>query len=262
MSEPAAETPMEHETLPQVPALELRGVRAGYGKVEVLHGIDLAIPPKSVVALLGPNGAGKTTIMRIASRRLSPTAGRVLVDGTDVGRRTPEKLVREGVCTIPEGRAIFPNLTVAENLRMWTYRGGLRRASVEETAYDRFPRLAERRKQLAGTLSGGEQQMLAMSRALSTNPRVLLLDEISMGLAPIIVARLYDIVGQLAEEGLAILLVEQFAYMALQVANSAAIVINGRIDTHGSPDEVRDALVDTYLRTPSKDTGQPPGTTD
>jgi branched-chain amino acid transport system ATP-binding protein len=233
----------------EVPALELRDIRAGYGKVEVLHGIDLVVPPRSVVALLGPNGAGKTTIMRVASRRITPFAGEVLIDGEDVGRRAPEKLAKGGVCTIPEGRAVFPNLTVAENLRMWTFRGGLRLSSVEEAAYARFPRLAERRKQLAGTLSGGEQQMLAMSRALSTNPRVLLLDEISMGLAPIIVADLYAIVAQLAADGLSILLVEQFAYTALEVASSAAVVSSGRIEMQGSPDVVREALVDAYLRT-------------
>jgi branched-chain amino acid transport system ATP-binding protein len=155
-----------------------------------------------------------------------------------------------GVCSVPEGRGVFPNLTVAENVRMWTYRrGGLKRAEVEETVYQRFPRLAERRRQLAGTLSGGEQQMLAMSRALSTHPKLLLLDEISMGLAPVIVTQLYEIVAQVAAEGFAILLVEQFAQMALGVARRAAVMTQGRIELEGSPDEVADAVKDIYLRT-------------
>jgi branched-chain amino acid transport system ATP-binding protein len=230
------------------PALELRGIHAGYDKVEALHGIDLTVAPGTVMALLGPNGAGKTTILRVASRQITPFSGQVLVEGDDVAGQSPEKLAKGGVCTIPEGRAIFPNLTVTENLQMWTFRG-LKLAEVEETAYARFPRLAERRKQVAGTMSGGEQQMLAMSRALSTKPKVLLLDEISMGLAPIIVSELYEIVAQLAAEGLSILLVEQFAYTAIEVADAAAIVSNGRIETQGTPDEIRDALVDVYLRT-------------
>jgi branched-chain amino acid transport system ATP-binding protein len=152
-----------------------------------------------------------------------------------------------GVCTIPEGRGVFPNLTVAENLLMWTY-GGASRRDVEEAAYARFPTLGGRTGQLAGTLSGGEQQMLAMSRALSTNPRVLLLDEISMGLAPTIVAELYGIVAQLVGEGRSILLVEQFAHTALEIADRAAIVTQGRVEVEGTPAEVAAALGDAYLR--------------
>jgi branched-chain amino acid transport system ATP-binding protein len=230
------------------PALELKGVRAAYGRIEVVHGVDLAVAPSSVFALLGPNGAGKSTTLKVASGRLRPTSGSVLVDGVDVTRRSPEALARAGVCSIPEGRGVFANLTVTENLRMWTYRGGLKRADVEERAFTRFPRLGERRRQLAGTLSGGEQQMLAMSRALSTDPRLLLLDEISMGLAPIIVSELYEVVGQLAAEGITILLIEQFARTALAVANHAAIMSQGRIERTGTPDEIREAVADVYLR--------------
>jgi branched-chain amino acid transport system ATP-binding protein len=231
------------------PALELRRVSAAYERVEVLHGIDLTVPAGEVFALLGPNGAGKTTTLRVASGRLRPKAGTVHIDGADVTSAGPERLARAGLCSIPEGRGIFPSLTVAENLRMWTYRRGARRADVEEISYARFPRLAERRRQAAGTLSGGEQQMLAMSRALCTGPRLLLLDEISMGLAPVIVQELYEIVAQVAAEGIAIMLVEQFARTALSIADRAAVMAQGRIELHGSPAEVEAALAQIYLRT-------------
>jgi branched-chain amino acid transport system ATP-binding protein len=228
-------------------ALELRGVDAGYGPVPVLRGVDLVVPYGGVVALLGPNGAGKSTTLKVASGRLRPTSGQLLVAGEDVTRTSAAKLARRGVCTIPEGRGVFPNLTVTENLRMWTYRGGLARGEIEETTYARFPQLAKRRRQVAGTLSGGEQQMLAMSRALVAKPTVLLLDEISMGLAPLIVTELYEIVGQLAAEGQSILLVEQFARTALQVATRAAVMTHGRIVLEGPPEEISDAVLDVYL---------------
>ncbi len=230
------------------PALELRGVHAAYERVEILHGIDLVLPAGTVVALLGPNGAGKTTTLRVASGRLRPTAGSVMVEGTEHTKTSPERLARNGLCSVPEGRAIFPNLTVAENLRMWTYRGGLKRSEVEEAAFSRFPRLAERRRQAAGTLSGGEQQMLALSRALATNPTVLLLDEISMGLAPIVVGELYEVVAQIAAEGHAILIVEQFAQAVLEVAELAIVMTQGRIERQGPPAEIAGALSELYLR--------------
>jgi branched-chain amino acid transport system ATP-binding protein len=229
-------------------ALRLEDVHAAYERVEVLHGVDLTIAPGEVLALLGPNGAGKSTLIRVASGRLRPRSGRVLVDGVDVSALLPERLARRGVCTVPEGRGVFPNLTVAENLRMWGFRGGLRRGEVEEAAYQRFPQLADRRRQLAGTLSGGEQQMLAMSRAISTKPKLLLLDEISMGLAPLIVAQLYELVAHIATEGFAILVVEQFARVVLGVANRAAVMVQGRIEMEGSPAEVAEAAGSLYLR--------------
>jgi branched-chain amino acid transport system ATP-binding protein len=233
--------------VPGAPALRLQAVSAAYERVEVLHAVDLTVAAGTVFALLGPTGAGKSTLLRVASGRLEPTSGRVLVDGRDVTGESADRLARAGVCSVPEGRGIFPNLTVAENLRMWTFRGGLSRSEVEEAAFGRFPRLAERRRQLAGTLSGGEQQMLAMSRALSTNPRLLLLDEISMGLAPLIVAELYELVAAVAAEGLAILLVEQFAPTALAVAGRAAVMIQGRIAVEGSPADIEAAASDLYL---------------
>ena len=242
--------PAEHDSsaaVPPAPALRVEAVHAAYERVEVLRGVDLTVAPGQVFALLGPNGAGKSTTLRVISGRMRPASGRVVVDGRDVTGRSPEKLARDGLCSIPEGRGVFPNLTVAENLRMWTFRGGLKRSDVEEAAYSRFPRLGDRRRQMAGTLSGGEQQMLAMSRALSTNPKLLLLDEISMGLAPLVVAELYELVGQIAKEGFAILLVEQFAATALAVAERAAVMVQGRIEMEGTPAEIGAAASALYL---------------
>jgi branched-chain amino acid transport system ATP-binding protein len=229
------------------PAVELINVTAAYGRIQVLNGVSLRVPPGSVFALLGPNGAGKSTTLKVVSGRLTPTSGCVHVAGTHVNGAKPQGLVRAGVCSIPEGRGIFPNLTVAENLRMMGYRGGLDRREIEEKAYARFPRLGERRSQLAGTMSGGEQQMLAMARALATDPSLLLLDEISMGLAPLIVAELYEIVGQLAAKGISILVVEQFARTALAIADRAAIMLHGRISREGPPAEIADEMSAAYL---------------
>ncbi|HVV35934.1 MAG TPA: ABC transporter ATP-binding protein [Acidimicrobiales bacterium] len=229
------------------PALELRDVRAAYGRIEVLHGVSFAVPAGCVFALLGPNGAGKSTIHKVASGRLEPTSGCVHVAGIHVNGAEPEQLARAGVCTIPEGRGVFPNLTVNENLRMMTYKGGLRQRDVEERAFTRFPRLKERRKQLAGTLSGGEQQMLAMARALVTEPSLLLLDEISIGLAPIIVGQLYDLVRQIRDEGISILLVEQFAQTALAVADYAAVMAHGVVLNVGEPKDIAEEVSAAYL---------------
>ena len=246
MTAVAAPAPKPPKTETQ-PALELRDVRAAYGRIEVLHGVSLVVPPGTVFALLGPNGAGKSTTLKVASGRMTPTAGCVHVAGSHVNGAAPEKLVRAGVCSIPEGRGIFPNLTVAENIRMMTYRGSLSASDVQDRAFARFPRLGERRNQLAGTMSGGEQQMLAMARALATDPSLLLLDEISMGLAPLIVAELYELVGQLASEGISILVVEQFARTALAIADYAAIMVHGRVTRVGQPQDVTDEVSAAYL---------------
>lgn len=229
------------------PALELLGVHAAYGRIEVVHGVDLTVPPASVFALLGPNGAGKSTLLKVASGIVVPSAGCVHIAGVHVNGASPDAMARLGVCTIPEGRGVFANLSVAENLRMMSYRAGVGAADVEERAYTRFPRLAERRGQLAGTLSGGEQQMLAMARAVATNPSLLLLDEISMGLAPMIVSELYDLVGQLAAEGIAILLVEQFVRTAMEVADYAAIMRQGHIERVGQSTDVADRVSSAYM---------------
>jgi len=228
--------------------LELRGVRAAYERIDVLFGIDLVVPEGSVVALLGPNGAGKTTTLRVASGLHPPSAGDVLVCGRRVNGTAPEELARRGMCLIPEGRGIFPNLTVRENLRMMTY-SGTTLGEIEAEAYERFPRLKERRKQIAGTLSGGEQQMLAMARGLATGPALLLLDELSMGLAPIIVEELYGIVAQIARLGVSILVVEQFASTVLGVADLAAVLVHGKVARVGTPGELQDELSKAYLGT-------------
>lgn len=228
-------------------ALELRDVHAGYGRIEVLHGVSFAVPAGCVYALLGPNGGGKSTTLQVISGNIRPTRGCVHVAGAHVNGARPDALTRAGVSRIPEGRGIFPNLTVEENLRMWTYAAGLPAREVQERAFARFPRLAERRKQKAGTMSGGEQQMLAMSRALVAEPAVLLLDEISMGLAPLIVAELYQLVRQLAEEGITILLVEQFANTALTVADFAAVMTQGKITAVGQPQDIQEQVSAAYL---------------
>jgi ABC-type branched-subunit amino acid transport system ATPase component len=231
------------------PALSAVDVRAGYGRIEVLHGITLSVRPGSAMALLGPNGAGKTTLLNAISGQIPLTAGTVEVAGNRLGRNATERLARSGVCMIPEGRSIFPNLTVSENLLMYTFRqSGMKSAKVEEQAFERFPALADRRKQLAGTLSGGEQRMLSMARALTTDPQILLLDELSMGLAPIIVDQLYEVVGQLvASEGLTIIMVEQFVQTALAIADEAAIMVNGELIKQGKPADIRAEVVGAYL---------------
>jgi branched-chain amino acid transport system ATP-binding protein len=228
------------------PAVTVEGVHAAYGRIEVLHGVDLHVPGGSVFALLGPNGAGKSTLLKVLNGRLHTTAGTVSIEGVPASPWSPDRLARAGVIAIPEGRGVFPNLSVRDNLRMWTYRG-VTAAEVEEHAYAQFPRLKERRKQLAGTLSGGEQQMLAISRALAGDTKVLLLDEISMGLAPIVVAQLYELVEALAARGITVILVEQFAETALGVAGRAAILLHGRIAHEGTPAEMAAAAETAYL---------------
>ncbi len=228
------------------PLLALSGVRAAYGKIEVLHGVDLAVPRGSVVALLGPNGAGKSTTLKVISGQMAPTLGCVHIGGRHVSGARPEDLARLGVCTIPEGRGIFGNLTVRENLRMVTYAGGSV-DRIEDRAFEQFPRLKERAGQLAGTLSGGEQQMLSMARGLATEPALLLLDELSMGLAPLIVSDLYEVVGGIAERGVSILVVEQFARTVLGVADQAVILQHGRVTAAGPPDVIEQELSTAYL---------------
>lgn len=226
--------------------LELKDVRAAYGRIEVLHGVDLIVPEGSVVALLGPNGGGKTTTLKVASGQMPATAGCVHLAGRHINGASPDALARLGVCTIPEGRGVFPNLTVKENLRMVTY-GGASLSQVEERAYATFPRLGERRTQLAGTMSGGEQQMLAMARGMATDPKLLFLDELSMGLAPLIVEELYSIVADIAKTGVSILVVEQFARTVLGVADYAAIMLHGQISAVGEPADIVDELEAAYM---------------
>jgi branched-chain amino acid transport system ATP-binding protein len=228
------------------PLLELAGVHAAYGSIEVLHGVDLSLAPGTVLALLGPNGGGKSTTLKLVAGLMTPTRGEVRLAGRSVNGVSADELARRGLCLIPEGRGVFPNLTVRENLWMMT-QAGVSLSQVEDVAYTRFPRLSERRKQLAGTMSGGEQQMLAMARALATDPAILLLDELSMGLAPLIVSELYEIVAQVAREGVSILVVEQFARTVLGIADQAAIMLQGRVTKIGTPAELEDDLSTAYL---------------
>jgi len=228
------------------PVLELSGVRSGYGPIEILHGVDLTLHEGEVYALLGPNGGGKSTTLKVCSALLPVTGGEIRFAGRVLNGISPDALARLGVCTIPEGKGVFPNLTVRENLLIMTHTGASM-SDVESAAYERFPRLGERRSQLAGTLSGGEQQMLAMSRALGTDPAVLFLDELSMGLAPLVVRELYEIVAQVAGEGVPILVVEQFARTVLGVADRAAIMLNGRIVREGVPSDLEEELTAAYM---------------
>jgi branched-chain amino acid transport system ATP-binding protein len=229
-----------------VPILEVIDLHAAYRRIEVLRGVDLRVPRGAVVALLGPNGAGKSTLIKVLSGQLSRTSGDIHMAGVSVDTTRPDELARVGLTTIPEGRSVFPNLTVQENLSLMSY-AGVPAAQVLETSYSYFPRLAERRHQLAGTLSGGEQQMVAMARALTSDPALLLLDELSMGLAPLIVEELYETVAQIAATGVSVLVVEQFARTALRISDHAAVMSGGRIVTTGAPDEVQDVLTDVIL---------------
>lgn len=227
-------------------AIELEDLRAGYGTIEVLHGMNFRVPKGSVTALLGANGAGKTTTLSVIAGRLPATAGSIRLAGHRTNAFSTEELARLGLCSIPEGRGVFPRLTVEENLKMMTYLG-LSFSEITSIAFERFPRLKERRKQLAGTMSGGEQQMLALARGLATNPAILLLDELSMGLAPLIVEELFDQVRHIAATGVSVLVVEQFVRTVLPVADRAIVVAHGRVVAEGTPQELEGDLAHLYL---------------
>jgi branched-chain amino acid transport system ATP-binding protein len=229
-----------------VPILEVVDLHAAYGRIEVLRGVDLTVPKGAVMALLGPNGAGKSTLVKVISGQKKPTSGDIHLAGVHVRSGGPDELARLGLCTIPEGRSVFPNLTVEENLLLMSY-AGVPAEAVLETAFAYFPRLKERRKQYAGTMSGGEQQMVAMSRALASDPALLLLDELSMGLAPLIVDELYETVGRITETGVSILCIEQFARTALKISDYAAVMSGGRVVATGEPAEILETMSDVIL---------------
>jgi len=216
--------------------LELRDVVGGYGDTTVLRGVSLSVPESSVVALLGPNGAGKTTTLRIASGLLRPTSGAVVFDGDDVSKLSPFRRSARGLCHVPEGRGIFPSLTVRENVVMYASRGQENRAW--DRAVDAFPVLGVRRRQVAGTLSGGEQQMLALSRAYVANPRLVLVDEASLGLAPLVVDDIFEFLAMLAREGSSLLLVEQYVSRALALAQTVYLLNQGQIVYAGNAEDL------------------------
>ena len=219
--------------------LSIAGLRAGYGKIEVLHEVALSIEPGQIVTLIGANGAGKTTLLKTISGLIRPAAGSIDFEGESIVRRPPHKIVARGLSHVPEGRAILKRMTVLDNLRMGAYvRSDSEVGRDIDSVFVRFPVLAERRDQMAGTLSGGEQQMLAIGRALVARPRLLLLDEPSLGLAPKFVTRIFLTLRELKQEGKTILLVEQNARQALQVADRGYVMERGRIVLTGSGAEL------------------------
>ncbi len=217
-----------------MPLLELSGLEVRYGNIRALRGVDLEVREGEIVTLLGANGAGKTTTLRTISGLLRPTGGSVVFDGHRIQTLRPDRIVSMGISHVPEGRRIFPRMSVEENLEMGAYQ---RRGSItaeRDKVFALFPVLKERRRQYGGTLSGGEQQMLAIGRALMSRPRLLLLDEPSMGLAPMIVTQIFQILGDIRSEGTTLLLVEQNAAQALGVANRGYVLETGEIVTSGT----------------------------
>lgn len=217
------------------PLLELDGVTAGYGDTVVLRDVSLVVPPGGVVALLGPNGAGKTTMLRTASGLLCPVAGQVRLAGRDMTGRGAHEMARAGLCHLPEGRGIFPSLSVRENLVLASPKG--RQAQAIQTAGERFPVLASRLRQLAGSLSGGEQQMLALARAFLTEPLIVVVDEPSLGLSPMVVDHIFQSLESIVRAGTALLLVEQYVNRALELADSVYLLNRGTVVFSG---EARD----------------------
>nr|WP_263053164.1 ABC transporter ATP-binding protein [Sideroxydans lithotrophicus] len=242
--------------LGETATLRVDNLHAGYGASEVLAGASFEVRTGSVVALIGANGAGKTTAMRVLSGILKPTKGKVLLDGKEVQHLDASKIARLGLAHSPEGRKIFAPLSVEDNLLLGAYTrlpkifGFAMKANSDlERIYKLFPRLKERRRQAAGTLSGGEQQMLAIGRALMANPKIILLDEPSMGLAPVIVQEVFATIKKLKETGITLLLVEQFAKSALEVADYAYVLEHGRIAVEGTPEELakNERVIAAYL---------------
>ena len=230
--------------------LNVQGLKSGYGVVEVLRGVDLQVMPGELVALLGSNGAGKTTLNLTLSGLVGTRGGQVVFDGQNITGLHSRQVVMQGLIQVPEGRKVFPNLSVHENLELGAFtRGRERKQQNLDKVYDTFPRLKERVAQLAGTLSGGEQQMLAIGRGLMAEPRLLILDEPSLGLSPLLVEEMFGLISQLRSSGLAILLVEQNVGQSLDIADRAYVMENGQIRFSGTPSELlaSDTLRQAYL---------------
>lgn len=231
--------------------LRVEDINVYYGAIHAIKGISLDVPDGEIVALIGSNGAGKSTTLRTISGLMRPKKGRIMYDGEDITGVPAHKIVGKGLCQVPEGRHVFANMTVLENLELGAYlrndKEGI--AKDMEAVFEKFPRLLERKNQIAGTLSGGEQQMLAMARALMSRPKLLLLDEPSMGLAPLLVKEIFNIIKEINASGTTVLLVEQNANMALSIADKAYVLETGRITLSGtaaelaSSEEVRKAYL-------------------
>jgi branched-chain amino acid transport system ATP-binding protein len=232
--------------------LELHRITAGYGETVALRDVSLVVPSGRAVALLGPNGAGKTTLLSVASGLLRARSGAVRADAADITQLPPERRNAAGLCHVTEGRSIFPGLSVRDNLRLFA-RPGAERPGLDK-AVDAFPRLGERLSQIAGTMSGGEQQMLALARAYISDPAVILLDEVSMGLAPIIVDEIFEFLGRLAAAGTGLLIVEQYVNKALQLADYVYVLFRGRIVLAGQPVELEGT--DLFTQYLGAETGQ------
>jgi len=220
--------------------LDVSDLVTAYGKIEALKGVSLSVGAGQITCLLGPNGAGKTTLMMSIAGILQPRRGSIRLEGGELVGLSPARIVARGVALVPENRLVFPQMSVRENLMAGAYQRGNRAevAADIERMYDRFPRLRERREQIAGTLSGGEQQMLAVARALMSRPRLLLMDEPSLGLAPLIVDEIFHIVAELNRDGTSIFLVEQNAHMALKVAHHFYLMEQGRVTFDGTPGQL------------------------
>src|SRR5215468_3055092 len=222
------------------PILVVSGLRAGYGTTEILRGVDLVVERGEIVAVLGSNGAGKSTLNKAISGVLRPWSGSIRFGDTAIERERPAAIVARGLIHVPEGRRIFPNMTVRENLDLGSYRRGReRRDDNRRRVFSIFPRLAERQAQCAGTLSGGEQQMLAIGRGLMAEPRLLILDEPSLGLSPLLVEELFALIKRINAEGIAVLLVEQNVVQSLEVAARAFVLDNGAVVLQGQAHELR-----------------------
>ena len=230
--------------------LEVTAVSAGYGAMTVLREVSLEVSSGEIVAILGSNGAGKSTLNNVLSGLLRPSSGSVRFLDREIGSAAPASIVRSGLIQVPEGRRIFPNLSIRENLELGAYRRGReRRKDNMESVLQRFPRLRERLRQKAGTLSGGEQQMLAIGRALMSEPKLLILDEPSLGLSPLLVEEMFDLIGELNRQGQAIVLVEQNVMMSLEIADRGYVLENGAVTLQGTAQSLlrNDRLRQSYL---------------